>query len=197
VCQRQRLKETDFNMFRQRIFTFLGIGLAALILGSAALAGTITASATVSGAGSIALSNGATASLTSTLDGTDQAVSYTVPLTLTDARGSGAGWNLTLTSTTFDDGAGHTLSTSASTIASVAMACIGGNSCTSATNSITYPLTIPAAVSAPAAVKVFNSAANTGMGRLTITPTVNVAIPGNSYAGTYTSTLTVAAVSGP
>ena len=184
-------------MFRQRIFTFLGIGLAALILGSAALAGTITASATVSGAGSIALSNGATASLTSTLDGTDQAVSYTVPLTLTDARGSGAGWNLTLTSTTFDDGAGHTLATSASTIASVAMACIGGNSCTSATNSITYPLTIPAAASAPAAVKVFNSAANTGMGRLTITPTVNVAIPGNSYAGTYTSTLTVAAVSGP
>jgi hypothetical protein len=35
------------------------------------------------------------------------------------------------------------------------------------------------------------------MGKLTVTPTINVAIPGNSYAGTYTSTLTVAAVSGP
>jgi hypothetical protein len=77
------------------------------------------------------------------------------------------------------------------------MACIGGNSCTNTTNSINYPLTVPAAASAPAAVKVFNSAANTGMGKLTITPTVNVAIPGNSYASTYTSTLTVAAVSGP
>lgn len=94
-------------MLRQRIFTFIGIGLAALILVSAALAGTITATATVTGAGSIALSNGATASISDTLDGTDQTVGYTVPLNLTDARGSGAGWNLTLTSTTFNDGAGQ------------------------------------------------------------------------------------------
>jgi hypothetical protein len=184
-------------MFGQRIFTFIGIGLAALILVSAAIAGTITATATVTGAGSLALSSGATASLTDTLDGTDQTVSYTVPLTLTDARGSGAGWNLTLTSTTFNDGATHTLSTSASTIASVAMACVAGGSCTNATNAITYPVTVPAATTAPAAVKVFNSAATTGLVRFTITPTINVAIPGNSYAGTYNSTLTVAAVSGP
>ena len=184
-------------MFKQRLFTIIGIGLAALILVSAAIAGTITATATVSGAGSLALSNGATASISDTLDGSDQTVSYTVPLTLTDARGSGAGWNLTLTSTTFNDGATHTLSTSASTIASVAMACVAGGSCTNATNAITYPVTIPAAAIAPAAVKVFNSATNTGLGRFTITPTVNVAIPGNSYAGSYTSTLTVATVSGP
>ena len=72
-----------------------------------------------------------------------------------------------------------------------------GGTCTNATNAITYPVTVPAAATAPAAVKVFNSAATTGLGRFTITPTVNVAIPGNSYAGTYTSTLTVAAVSGP
>jgi hypothetical protein len=184
-------------MLKQRMFTLIGIGLAALILVSAAVAGTITATATVTGAGSIALSNGATASISDTLDGTDQTVSYTVPLNITDARGSGAGWNLTLTSTTFTDASSHTLATSASTVASVAMACVGGNSCTSATNAITYPVTVPAAVSAPAAVKVFNAAANTGMGKLTVTPTINVAIPGNSYAGTYTSTLTVAAVSGP
>jgi hypothetical protein len=184
-------------MFKQRIITFIGIGLAALILVSAALAGTITATATVTGAGSIALSNGATASISDTLDGTDQTVAYTVPLNLTDARGSGAGWNLTLTSTTFTDASSHTLSTTASTVASVAMACVAGNSCTSATNAITYPVTVPAATTAPAAVKIFNAAANTGMGKLTVTPTINVAIPGNSYAGTYTSTLTVAAVSGP
>jgi hypothetical protein len=184
-------------MFSKRIFTFIGIGLAALILVSAAVAGHITATATVTGAGSIALSSGATATLTDVLDGSDQTVGYTVPLNLTDARGSGAGWNLTLTSTTFTDASSHTLSTTASTIASVAMACVGGNSCTAATNSITYPVTVPAAATAPAAVKVFNSALNTGMGKLTVTPTIDVAIPGNSYAGTYTSTLTVAAVSGP
>jgi len=184
-------------MFRQRIITLVGIGAAALILVSAAVAGTITATATVTGAGSLSLANGSTATLSDTLDGTDQTVGYTLPLTVVDARGSGAGWNLTLTSTTFNDGAGHTLSTSASSVASVAMSCNSGGTCTNATNSITYPVTVPAGTTAPAAVKIFNSAANTGMGRFTITPTINVAIPGNSYSGSYSSTLTVAAVSGP
>jgi uncharacterized membrane protein len=35
------------------------------------------------------------------------------------------------------------------------------------------------------------------MGKFTVTPTVQVAIPANTYAGTYTSTVTVAVVSGP
>jgi hypothetical protein len=184
-------------MNRQRIITFVGIGLAALILASAAVAGTVTATATVTGAGALSLVNGATASISDTLDGSDQTVSYSVPLTVIDARGTGAGWNLTLTSTTFNNGAGQTLATNASTVASVAMACNSGGTCTNPTNAITYPVTVPAAATAPAAVKVFNAAANTGMGRFTVTPTINVAIPGNSYAGSYTSTLTVAAVSGP
>lgn len=182
---------------RQRIIIFSGLTMAALTLAAAAVAGTVTATATVSGAGSLSLSNGSTASLTDTLDGTDQTVGYTLPLTLTDARGSGAGWNLTVTSTTFNDGAGHTLATSASSISSVAMTCVSGGTCTNATNSITYPATVPAAATAPAAVKLFNAAANTGLGRFTITPTIDVSIPGNAYAGSYSSTITVAAVSGP
>ena len=182
---------------RQRIFIFGGITVAVLALSAAAFAGNVTATATVSGAGSLALSNGTTATLTDTLDGTDQTVNYSVPLTLTDARGTGAGWNLTITSTTFNDGSGHTLGTGASTIASVGMACVAGGTCTNATNSITYPVTVPAAASAPAAVKLFNSASASGLGRFTITPSINVTIPGNTYAGTYTSTITVAAVSGP
>jgi hypothetical protein len=182
---------------KQRIIIFSGIAVAVLALAAAAVAGTVTATATVSGAGSLALSNGSTATLTDTLDGTDQTVAYTLPLTLTDARGTGAGWNLTVTSTTFNDGATHTLATTASSIASVAMVCVAGGTCTNATNAITYPVTMPAGATAPAAIKLFNSAATTGLGRFTITPTINVAIPGNSYAGTYSSTITVAAVSGP
>lgn len=182
---------------RQRIIIFIGLAAAALALAAAAVAGTVTATATVSGAGSLSLTNGATATLTDTLDGTDQSVNYALPLTLTDARGTGAGWNLTVTSTTFSDGSGHTLGTSASSIASVVMACVAGGTCTSATNAITYPLTMPAATTAPAAVKLFNSAATTGLGRFTITPTIDVTIPGNAYAGSYSSTITVAAISGP
>jgi hypothetical protein len=182
---------------RQRIIIFSGLAVAFLALAAAAVAGTVTATATVSGAGSLSLTNGSTATLTDTLDGSDQTVNYTLPLTLTDARGTGAGWNLTITSTTFNDGATHTLATGASSIASVATTCVAGGTCTSSTNAISYPITVPAATTAPAAVKLFNSAANTGMGRFTVTPTIAVSIPGNAYAGTYSSTVTVAAVSGP
>ena len=58
-------------------------------------------------------------------------------------------------------------------------------------------LSVPAASSPPTAVKLFNAAANTGMGSFNLTPTIQVAIPANTYAGTYQSTVTVAIVSGP
>jgi hypothetical protein len=77
------------------------------------------------------------------------------------------------------------------------MACVAGGTCTNPTNAITYPLTVPAGATAPTAVKLFNAALNTGLGRFTITPSINVTIPGNSFAGAYASTLTIAAVSGP
>jgi hypothetical protein len=189
------LRFKEFVM-RQRMFVLLGLGVLALVLAAVAVAGTVTATATVTGAGALSLSHGSTASISDTLDGTDQSVNYTLPLTMNDLRGSGAGWNLTMTSTTFTNGT-QTLGTTASSIASVASTCAGGGTCTNATNSITYPLTVPAAASAPAAVKVFNAAANSGMGRFTVTPSINVSIPGNSFAGSYTSTLTIAAVSGP
>jgi hypothetical protein len=46
-------------------------------------------------------------------------------------------------------------------------------------------------------VKFFNAAANTGMGKFTNTPTIGVFVPQSSFAGTYTSTLTISIVSGP
>ena len=174
------------------------VALSALIATAAAIAGTITASASVTGAGSLGLSHGATASVSAvTLDGTDQSQSYTVPLSITDARGSGAGWNATITSTTFTDASSHTLGTTASSLTGVSSSCVAGGSCTNPTNAVTYPLTVPAGATAPAAVKFFNAAANTGMGRFTVTPTISVTVPGNAYAGTYSSTVTVAVASGP
>jgi hypothetical protein len=128
-----------------------------------------------------------------TLDGTDQVATYTVPTTVTDATGSDSGWNLTVSSTQFTTGS-LLLSTTASTVTGVANSCDGGSTCTDPTNAITYPLAIPAA--APA-VKYFNAAATTGAGMFTNTPTIAVALPANTRAGVYASTLTLAAVSGP
>ena len=175
----------------KRIITTLAIAVLALTAATAALAGNLTATATVSGTAGISLNLPANPSISSTLDGTDQTASYAPILGLVDARGLGSGWNLQISATTFSDGAGHTLAQGQ--VASVGQACKAGSTCTLATSSgITYPLSI-----GTVAAKVFNAALNTGLGKIDITPTINVAIPGNAYAGTYTSTVTLAATTGP
>jgi WxL domain surface cell wall-binding len=176
---------------RHRLLILTALTAAALTTAAAALAGTLTATATVSGAAGISLSLPAGPSLTDTLDGSDQTVSYAPVLGVIDARGSGAGWNLTISATTFSDGSGHTLAPGQ--VSSVASACHSGSTCTAASSSgITYPLTIGGTAS-----KFFNSAVNSGLGKVDVTPSVDVVIPGNAYAGTYTSTVTLAAATGP
>src|SRR5581483_2747312 len=98
----------------------------------------------------------------------DSTPTYTIPLTIQDTRGTGAGWNLTITSTTFTTGT-QNLSTSASSLTGVTSSCSAGT-CTNPSDSVTYPVSVPAAATAPAAVKFFNTAANNGMGKFTITP---------------------------
>jgi hypothetical protein len=176
---------------RQRIFISLGIAMVALVASAVALAGTLTTTATVTGTAGISLNLPSNPSISDTLDGTDQTVNYAPILGVVDARGTGAGWNLQISATTFSDGSGHTLA--AGTVSSAAQACVGGSTCTAATNSgITLPLTI-----STTAAKFFNAAALSGLGKINVTPTIGVAIPGNAYAGTYTSTVTLAATTGP
>jgi hypothetical protein len=165
----------------------------------AALADSSTGATVVVTAGTLSESGPATVSAGGvTLNGTDQTTTYALGLTVTDARGNGGGWNLTITSTTFTTGT-HSLPTTASSIgAAPTVSCVSGSTCTNPTSSgITYPLLVPAAATAPTPVKLFNAAANTGMGSFTITPTVTISIPANTFAGTYSSTVSVAIVSGP
>ncbi len=148
-----------------------------------AFADSTTGTATIN-AGTLTETNASTPTVSATLNGTDQTVTYTLALTLIDATGSGSGWHLTITSTTFTSGAPvHKLSTSASSLTGVTNTCVGGSSCTNPTNTITYPVAVPAADTAPTAVSFFNSAANTGMGKFTVTPTISIALPANTYAG--------------
>jgi hypothetical protein len=173
------------------------VAAAALAFPASALAATATTTGNVN-AGSLALTTSAAPTFSATLDGTDQTPTYTLPLTIEDLRGTGAGWNTTITSTQFTTGGenAHTLAPTASSITGVTNACEEGSSCTDPTNAIGYPLTVPAGSEA-AAVKFFNAAAQTGLGVFANTPTVAVSIPADTYAGTYTSTITLASVSGP
>jgi hypothetical protein len=160
-------------------------------------AASVTTSGSVTGS-VLSATTSASPSFSASLDSGDSTQTYTVPLTVQDTRGTGAGWNLTVTSTTFSTGGGspNLLATSASSLTGVVAACSTGT-CTNAINAQGYPISVPAGTSAPTAVKFFNTSASNGMGRFTITPTIGVTVPQNAFAGTYSSTLTVSIVSGP
>ena len=107
-----------------------------LCLASGASATTATATLT---AGTLGFINSTPANIgfTGTLTGADQTLSSPQAFDVADATGSGAGWNITATSTTFTTGT-HSLATSAATVqAAPTIACDAGASCTLATNSTT------------------------------------------------------------
>ena len=88
---------------------------AAGLLASALPASATTGTATVS-AGSLAfVSTPPNVSFAATLNGLDQTPTAAEAIDVSDATGSGTGWNITATSTTFTTGS-HSLSTSATTV---------------------------------------------------------------------------------
>ena len=131
-----------------------------------------------------------------TLDGTNRQATTTIALGVSDLSGTGAGWRVTGTSNTFTNGSGKTLPTTATTI-TAASATPGGGSCSTPTNSVSYPVTLPAGASPPAAVSLYNAAAGTGEGESEVSLAGRLDVPANAYTGTYTSTWTITAVSGP
>jgi hypothetical protein len=129
-----------------------------------------------------------------------------------DATGSGAGWHVTVSATTFTTGTytlantgtfvstGSTASETATTAPTAA--CSTGSTCTLPTDTTTYPVAITTAPTSPAAVTIYDTSAASGLGSITIgigaLPVgwwVNV--PASTKAGTYTSTISLTIISAP
>jgi hypothetical protein len=185
-----------------KLRTMLPLAAAAVssLLLVAALARSTTASATLT-AGSLGFaSTPAAVNFPSTaLNGQDKTVTAQQPLDIADATGSGAGWNITATSTLFKSGS-NALPAGATTVSSApgGPTCDTNVTCTpGGSTTVLYAYSLPAAATAPTATKLFNATLGTGMGDQTVTPTWTLAIPGNAYAGDYTSTWTLSLVSGP
>jgi hypothetical protein len=184
---------------RRRPFIALLAALAALATASS-VAAAITVQGTVNAGVTLTATGVGSPTFNLTLNGVDQTATYALPVSVVDARGlaAGGGWNLTITSTTFNDGSGHTFPATASTMTAVATACGASSTCLAPTNAVANTnLAVPAATVAPAAVKWENAANATGLGTNTVTATISVAVPANVFAGTYSSTVTVAIVAGP
>jgi hypothetical protein len=133
-------------------------------------------------------------------------------LTATDNTGTGAGWNITISATTFTNGT-HTLPNSAvlifsgslsSPASTTAPTAACATSCTLPTDTTTYPVAITTAASSPTTYKIYDTSTSTGEGVITIggSAAANpigwwVQVPASVYTGSYTSTVTLSVVSGP
>jgi hypothetical protein len=169
-------------------------------------------------AGTLTLTSPSSLTWSATLNGTNQSVVDTTAVdqqyTVDDATGSGAGWHVTLSATTFTNGT-HTLAntgtfvntgsvTSISATTGPTATCATGATCTLPTNSTTYPVAVTTAASSPAAVTIYDTAAGTGLGQIVVggSTAANpvgwwLNVPANAYSGAYTSTVTLAVVSAP
>jgi hypothetical protein len=192
------------------------LALVAVYLGvTPASAGAVTGTLTVT-AGSLTLTSPTSLTWAVTLNGTNQTAVDSVAgdqqYTVNDATGSGAGWHVTTSATTFTNGT-HTLLDSGTfvntgSITSIAAAtaptatCVA--TCVLPTNTTTYPVAITTAPSTPTAVTIYDTSAATGVGQVTIGghAAANpvgwwVNVPSSAFAGAYTSTVTMAIVSAP
>jgi WxL domain surface cell wall-binding len=194
-------KEPTMRSNPRRLVRLAGAaGVAASVVIGAAPAGAISGTATISAGALAFVSSPSSVGFSATLNGQDQTVTSAQTFDIGDATGSGVGWNVTATSTTFTTGGGspRTLSTSATTVQSTpTVACDTGVTCTTATTNVSFPYTLPAASTAPTATKLFNAAADTGMGNQTVSATFRLSLPANTYAGSYSSTWTYSLVSAP
>ncbi len=174
---------------------------------------TINGQATVS-AGTLSVSAPSTVKWAGTLNGYDLSQDAPVSYTLTDATGSGSGWNLTASATALTNTNGttkcstsapcrihkpFTINASAQTAQGTtapAPTCAQGSTCTLPTYSkVAYPVSVTP--TAPAPSTVATAAKTSGMGAITCATDWWLSIPANAHAGTYTNTITLTIASGP
>jgi hypothetical protein len=166
--------------------------------------------------GTLSLTSPSSLTWTATLNGSNQAVvdstSGDQQFSLSDQSGSGAGWHITIAGTTFTNGT-HTLPNSGTFVFTGSLSSITATtaptatcvtSCTPPIDTTSYPVAITTAASSPTPATVYDVSAGSGIGPMTLgghTAANPVGwwtkVPANATAGSYTSTVTVAVVSGP
>lgn len=134
------------------------------------------------------------AKISATLAGFDFDSFYGLGIQVTDATGSGNGWNLQISGTPLSDGVnGHPALLQAVVVTDTRGGCAPGSTCTPPPpNNFTTFVQIGNTLN-----RFFSVAPNSGMGVINVQSVVQVTAPGNAFAGAYTSTITLAVVSGP
>jgi hypothetical protein len=167
-------------------------------------------------AGALTLTSPSALNWATTLTGVDQSLvdgtAGDQQYTVNDATGSGAGWHVTTSATTFTNGS-HTFPNTGTFVTNGSVTSITSTSaptatctgtCTLPTNTTTYPVAITTAASSPTPSIIYDTAVATGMGQIVIGGSAQpnpvgwwVNVPASATAGSYTSTITMEIISGP
>jgi len=178
---------------------------------SCTMTGTVTLTA-----GSLTLLTSSSLSWATTLNGLNQSIvdgtSGDQQYTVNDATGSGAGWHVTTSATTFTNGS-HTFPNTGTFVTTGSVSSIAATtaptatcsgSCTLPTDTTTYPVAITTAASSPTPSTIYDTAASTGLGQMIIGGSAQpnpvgwwVNVPASASSGSYTSTITMEIISGP
>jgi hypothetical protein len=170
----------------------------------------------VSLTGTLDLTSPSSLTWADTLNGNTQSVADAATgdqqFTVSDETGTGAGWHITVSATTFTSGT-HTLPDTGTFVLTGSLSSIDATtapsascvtSCTPPTDTVIYPVAITTAASSPVPATVYDVSAGSGLGPVTLGGPGGgnpvgwwINVPANARAGSYTSTVTVAIVSGP
>jgi hypothetical protein len=180
---------------------------------------TITATLSLS-AGALSLTSPTSLGWGATVNGTDLQLSDPTAADesylVDDSTGTAAGWHVTVAATQFTTGGGTpslladatTFSTNGSLGSLTATVgpsatCHAGSTCTLPTDTTTYPVAIVTGA-AVTPINIYDASATTGLGSITIGGSTAadpvgwwIAVPSNTLAGIYTSTVTLEIIAGP
>ena len=129
-----------------------------------------------------------------TLDGDPHTVNGSTSAWRADAVGETGGWNVTVSSTDFDNGSGKTIDVSNFEIRllDASIVWVSGDDINMPTSTQTTFTDLSGT-----ALKIASAAVGDGNGVYDMTPDVRLTVPAETYAGNYTATVTVDISAGP
>lgn len=119
---------------------------------------------------------------------------------VTDARGTGAGWNITVQATQFREWVNADYVTDGKTLAAGSLSMPEPTVLANGTDSpVPGIVSGPYIIDAGSAAKISSAALNAGMGKYDYTQEagLTLSIPANAHAATYRSEVTISVVAGP
>ena len=129
-----------------------------------------------------------------TLDGSDQILIGATNAWQANATGESGGWNVSVSSTDFDNGSGKIIDVSNFEIRLLDSMIVWVSG-----DSINLPISTQTTYSALSgtALKIASAAVSEGNGIYDMTPEFRLTVPAETWAGSYSATLTVSIVAGP